>query len=260
MRQRLNQFTQKILLPRGLQYVRQDSLHKDWTQEKIDKKKSIISIYYKETKGADTTVILNHPYLAEAHQYFIKGGYYKLYLSLNCHVILLDFNGFGESTYTGFNYSRDIRTVVEYAINRFKGTRIVVHGISFGGNHLMTYASQKDHHLHKIIIENSLDHNLAYYKIRNKKLFYFLKALTFVFRNLNKNADYIEACRHIHSVREVLFIYNDEDKLTPIETGNNLYNACPVPKKMEIMNGKHLEAYPKNPVKYREIIKNFISE
>ena len=76
--------------------------------------------------------------------------------------------------------------------------------------------------------------------------------------SLNKNHDYVKSAAHIHSVDEVLMIYNSEDDLTTIDMGQKILGQCVLPARMEIFEGKHLEAFQKNPEKYTSTIKTYL--
>ncbi|KXK39647.1 MAG: alpha/beta hydrolase [Saprospiraceae bacterium] len=258
MKQAIKNFLHQLLLPRGRQFVMNDALHIEWSSDVISDNNRKIHIFYNSRPRASTTVILCHPYLAEAHQFFMRSGHADMYLKLGCNVVLLDFNGFGLSPYQDFNYHIDLRLVSEYCAEHFPGTRLIAHGISFGGSHTVNAASLHHHKLERLIVENTLDSNLSYYKSRSKKLYYFMRFLMLFSSRINANHDYIKGCSNIRDIEKVLFIYNEADMLTTIEMGKKLYAGCAVPAQLVIMQGKHLEAIEKNPELYQDTIKEFI--
>lgn len=246
-----------IILPRGKQFVPDANLSVDWHQEMFSKDDRYVHVLCKASALAKHTVILAHPYLADAHQFYQKRGYPDLYLEMGCNVVLFDFNGFGKSPFNDFSYEKDWALAAAFASKQFSDTMLIGHGISFGGSHTISYAGSNPYHVDKFIIENTLDSNLSYYKKRNIKLYRLMRALMKISKKINANHDYVRAA-HMMKHQGVLFIYNDADDLTTIAMGKQLMEACPEPKYMAIFQGKHLEAYPNSPDLYQKAIRNFI--
>ncbi len=246
-----------IILPRGKQFKFDENLSSDWNREMFSMNKRTLHILYKEVPNATQTVILAHPYLADAHQFFLKRGYPDIYFELGCNVVLFDFNGFGRSPFDGFSYEKDWAMAANFATLQFPATKLIGHGISFGGSNTITYATLNPQGVSKFIVENTLDSNLSYYKKRNIKLYRLMIGLMKLSNKINANHDFVKAsARMKHS--GVLFIYNDEDDLTTLAMGQQLFESCPEPKSLTVFHGKHLEAYPNSPDLYRQTIRNFI--
>ena len=219
--------------------------------------KRTLHVLYREAPDAAHTVIMAHPYLADAHQFFLKRGYPDMYLELGCNVVLFDFNGFGRSPFDDFAYEKDSAMAANFATLRFPATKLIGHGISFGGSNTITYATKNPHGVSRFIIENVLDSNLSYYKKRNIKLYRLMRVLMNLSGRINANHDYVKASA-LMKHKGALFIYNDEDDLTTLAMGQQLFESCPEPKSLAVFHGKHLEAYPNSPDLYRQTIRNFI--
>lgn len=255
----INRYLHQILLPRGRQFALDQALLVGWNRQLVTHNNRSINVLYKAVDGAKHTVILAHPYVADAHQFYQYRGYDTLYLDMGCNVILFDFNGFGESPFYDFSYDKDWNVAAAFAVETFPVTKIVGHGISFGGSHTISYATHNDYLVDKFIIENTLDSNLSYYKKRNIRLYKLMRALMKVSSRINANHDYIKSAS-LMKHNGTLFIYNDEDDLTTLYMGKQLMDNCPAPKRLEVFHGKHLEAFPKNEQKYKEVIRDFIFE
>ncbi|HMR86766.1 MAG TPA: hypothetical protein PKD51_01365 [Saprospiraceae bacterium] len=250
----------KILLPRGRAYQEDKTLLDGWNKINMASGLKSICAIHKETTSISPkgVVFLSHPYLADAKQFFLRNGHAQMYLEGGFHVTIFDYNGFGESKFSDFNYAEDFNIVVKYFRNIFPDTLFYGHGISFGASNLINYTNDSSHQLNKIIIENCLDSNLTYYKKRNIKLYYLMRALMKVFPFANKNHDYSKGVQSIKNVSDALFLYNTEDTLTTIEMGEKLQKNCIVPSQMVIFGGKHLEAFVTEPERYKLTVANFI--
>ena len=257
MKSYIKRIVHQILLPRGKQFVLDAQCVVGWETEQVENNGRVIQILYKYLPQATQTVILAHPYLGDARQFFQKRGYTDIYLEMCCNVVLFDFNGFGESPFVDFSYDKDLALVVTFCKDKFSETKLIGHGISFGGSHTVTYATYDDHKMDKFIIENILDSNLSYYRKRSKTLYNMMRLLMKLSSRINADHDHIKAASKMQH-HGALFIYNDEDDLTTLDMGIKIMEKCPEPKKMVIFNGKHLEAYSKNTEKYKKTIREFI--
>ena len=246
-------------MPRGRNYISDHQLETGWTKIKEAYKNKQICILYKKTDiKSKGTIILAHPYLADAKLFFLRRGNAEMYLKLGFDVFLFDFNGFGESPFLNFEYEEDLMIVAEFAKSLNPDQSVSGHGISFGASHTLTYATFKNNVFDNIIIENCLDSNLSYYKKRNKRLHFLMLGLMKAFPNVNKNHDYTKSIKNLKNVSNVLFIYNTEDDLTTIEMGKQLLQNCNIPGKLEIFSGKHLNAFQDNEKRYFQVISSFL--
>lgn len=258
MKGKIKKIIHQLILPRGNQFIEDPELAIGWEKNIIVFDNKQICVLHQSPVTAHSIIILAHPYLSEARQFYLKRGHAAMYLNMGFHVVLFDFNGFGESPFEDFNYEEDVRIVAEHFKAKYPDKNISGHGISFGASHVLSYATKMNHHFKKIIVENCLDSNLTYYRKRNIKLFYVMKSLMAIFPGANKNHDYVKSAGNILKVENMLLIYNQEDDLTTIEMGQKILAKCNVPAHLEIFKGKHLEAYQKDTLKYVSVISKFL--
>lgn len=255
----IRNYTHRLLMPRGRNYISDHQLETGWTKIKEAYKNKQICILYKKTDiTSKGTIILAHPYLADAKLFFLRRGHAEMYLKLGFDVFLFDFNGFGESPFLNFDYEEDLMIVSEFAKSLNPSQSVSGHGISFGASHTLTYATFKNNVFDNIIIENCLDSNLSYYRKRNKKLHFLMLGLMKIFPKVNRNHDYTKNIKHLKNINNVLFIYNMGDDLTTIAMGEQLLLNCNKSCKMEIFEGKHLNAFQDNEKRYTEVISSFL--
>ena len=203
---RFQSFIHRTILPRGISYISDISLEKGWEKRMINTDQKSISILSKQNMDQPSlgVVILSHPYLSDAKQFFLKNPHTQVYLENGFIVYLFDFNGFGESRFTDFNYVQDLDIVVKQGQALHPNLPLYLHGVSFGASNVINYSTTPNNLVSKIIVENCLDSNLNYYRLRNKKLFYSMKFIMKLFPHVNKHHDYTLSIKNLKNIEQVL--------------------------------------------------------
>jgi predicted alpha/beta-fold hydrolase len=259
MKKYLKSWLHKLFLPRGRQFIPNEKLEVFWTKRVLNYQPKTLVVLENFKPDAKGLVILCHPYLAEARQFYLKRGHADLYKGLGWNVVIFDFNGFGESPFVNFRYDEDLDIIARHFKGLYPNLPIVAHGISFGASQVITYSSNSNNILNKIIIENCLDTNLSYYKKRNHRLYKLIKLGMKISKYVNPNYDYVRAAAQIKNIEKALLIYNTDDELTTIEMGKQIVKNMKIPCNLTILSGKHLEAYEKNMIDYAGLIKSFLN-
>ncbi|MBK8620673.1 MAG: alpha/beta fold hydrolase [Saprospiraceae bacterium] len=195
-----------------------------------------------EVRNMNHMVILAHPYLAAAKSFFLKENHVKEYIKRGYDVVIFDFNGFGESDFIDFDFYKDILAVFTWAKEQFKPDAITVHGISFGASQIVRAAGRNLLPNIKIIIENCLDNSIHYFKVRNQKLYYFLKIVYLINPEAKKEADFVGMVKNIQNVSKILYIYCNNDRLTTTNMGMKLVQKTVAPYVYLECPGEHLKA------------------
>ena len=116
----IRNYTHRLLMPRGRNYISDHQLETGWTKIKEAYKNKQICILYKKTDiKSKGTIILAHPYLADAKLFFLRRGHAEMYLKLGFDVFLFDFNGFGESPFLNFEYEEDLTQISLFPVMVF---------------------------------------------------------------------------------------------------------------------------------------------
>lgn len=261
MQRNLKNWLQKAMLPRATQYQKKDVLYDGWREVLIAHEGKALKAYFRhQTSSKLGIVILCHPYVISASQFFLERGHADMYFSLGYDVCIFDFNGFGLSNFNDFNFWQDIKIVFDYIRIAHQALPIHIHGISFGAAQIILFLAREKLQDVNAIIENCLDQNTSYYKVRNRKIYWFFKVLMAVIPGFNREHIYTKTIRGMHN-KNTLFIYNEQDSLTTIEMGEKLYQSLPTThKKFIILEGKHLEAITLQPDRYREEIVTFLTQ
>ena len=209
-----------------------------------------------ETAG---TVLLAHPMKHLGKQYFLEYGHAEAYLSCGYRVVLFDFNGFGESEDRGFAFPNDVFEVVQLIHREFPQTKLFLHGVSFGASQIINGIVENERLVDGLIIESAVSSNLAYYKGRGSRLYYLLNLYNNMFPRKNEHNIYTKVIQKLNTT-PVLLIYGKQDVITPLWMGEKLFAAATTEKRLEVFDTKHLTTISEAPEKYRQVIKEFITE
>jgi uncharacterized protein len=77
-------------------------------------------------------VVFAHPMGFAAKGFWLKHGHAQQFVERGWHVLVFDFNGFGESAHGNFDYPADAIAVGRFARQDFPGLPVVLVGASFG--------------------------------------------------------------------------------------------------------------------------------
>lgn len=249
----------KIIFKKILNHQPDSNGQATWIKTALEENDRNLSIIYKKTTQANTlgVVVLCHPYRQEAKDFFIQSGHADLYLDLGYHVVLFDFNGYGESPVSDYQFDLDILTVVKYAQRIFPIHKINAHGISFGAAQLLRAIAHTDHHIDKAVIENSMTKYYYYFKKRNTAVYILIRLLTPFFQKMNKDNNYLTKVDRIKHIQHVLFIYGKKDELTTLEMGKQLQVACNVNSELVVYDCTHMKAIETDYEDYKAVLADY---
>ena len=115
-----------------------------------------LSITKPDTPTLRGVALLMHPITRYAKYFFVKSDLVQTYLDLGYRVVVMDFNGYGESEFNDFRYWQDIVAVTSEIRKRFPEPGFVAHGLSFSGFVLIPVIHRLPNNA-KIVIENIYD-------------------------------------------------------------------------------------------------------
>jgi Serine aminopeptidase, S33 len=214
---------------------------KKWAHYEVGSKSGgkIKTLYSKTDIEAKAVIILAHPMGKEAKGFFIKNGYTELYKNNGFHVILFDFNGFGESSCGNFSFFEDIVAVSHFAKEMHPDLPILYHGVSLGGQMSTIAFADKSHTIDYAIVESgatSLEEFWISYPIAYRFLFLFY----FFVPKYRKTLLMRERIKEAVHVKSILFIYSHTDKWTPVWMGEKFKENCPVSSELwTVKEAKH---------------------
>jgi pimeloyl-ACP methyl ester carboxylesterase len=82
-------------------------------------------------------VVFCHPLHKSTRAFALRNQRVEFYLKNNFRVFLFDFNGFGESDFHDYFYSKDAEKVIEHAQTTYAPRKMILHGMSFGSFHMI---------------------------------------------------------------------------------------------------------------------------
>ena len=215
-------------------------------------------------------VIAVHGYTSQG---IYMASYAQKFYDMGYNIIIPDLRGHGKSegTYIGMGWHErlDIVDLSNYIANTYKGSQIVLFGVSMGAATVMNASGEKLPHNVKAIIED------CGYTSAWNQFAYQLKALfkvpSFPMMQVASIICKVRAGYFISeassikqikkSVTPTLFIHGDKDGFVPFFMLDELYNASPVEKEKLIINGAaHARASYVNPKLYWETVERFLNK
>jgi len=208
-----------------------------------------------ETKGV---LVLGHPMGKPAKGYFIKHGYTDLYRAHGFHVVIFDFNGFGESTVGNFSFQDDLMAVGREVARRFPDLPLGYHGISLGGQSAALAFTEPDHAFTFAILESATTSLPEFWK-HYPSAYRILMTIKFFMPRYARKIHMVERFPEVKNLNSVLFIYSKTDIYTPLEMGKRYLAQSPVPGELwvledaghaEVMASDYRENYQQKVLEY----------
>jgi pimeloyl-ACP methyl ester carboxylesterase len=204
------------------------------------------------------TIVLGHPMGKEAKAYFLKNGYPELYHACGLHVIVFDFNGFGESSHGNFSFYEDVLAVGDFAAQKFSSLPIFYHGMSLGGQ--WSTVAFTENHAYDFALLESIPTTLEEFWIRFPMAHRVLKILYFFMPAYAKKVRMIDRISELKRIKSLLLIYSESDIYTPVSMGQRFQQNSNVPAELwsvpEAEHAKIIRSPHKN--EYQEKLKAFI--
>ncbi len=224
-------------------------------------------------------LVLAHPIRGDAKGFFLRSGVARVLREAGYHVLLFDFNGFGESPRSAFRYPRDVMAAAREAQRLAPGLPVGFHGACFGATAGVHALAQPDNPFRAAIVEGAPRSWISYYStlpggrrsLRVQYLRWRARVLLGIgallhpgWRDQLRPLDHLIAARN---VRSVLFLYGQNDPLIPAHVGEDLYETCraawrarpdgPVAHLWVSPPARHLSYYAADPRGYRDAVVSF---
>lgn len=113
----------------------------------------LAAIVHRAPGQARAVVVCAHPMGLAAKGFWLRHGHAQALLRAGYHVVAYDFNGFGESPSTNFDYPLDAVAVGQWARERFPGLAVHALCASFGANNTLSAISRADFPYDSVIAE-----------------------------------------------------------------------------------------------------------
>jgi len=216
-------------------------------------------------QDSSVTVILVHGYGTGPVSRASDGLFYA---GLGYNLLLPYNRGFGPSPgkYIGMGvYEReDLGAWIEYALSRFSG-RVLLDGVSMGAaSVILAAAANPDAPILGVVSDCGYTAAWDAFGYRLKKVYHLpafpILPLCNLFCRLFAGYDLRDACP-LQAVKTlkmpVLFFHGEKDRLVPVSMAQQLFDACPGPKKLVLVSAGHASARLAQPQQCRQNILEF---
>lgn len=224
----------------------------------------------KNKNNSNKWVIAVHGYTSQGTY---MASYAQKFYDMGYNIIIPDLRGHGKSegTYIGMGWHErlDIVDLANYITNNYKGSQIVLFGVSMGAATVMSASGENLPENVKAIIEdcgytstwNQFAYQLkALFKIPSFPLMHTASIICkFQAGYFISEASPIKQIKK--STTPTLFIHGDKDGFVPFFMLDKLYNASPAEKeKLIIPDAAHARASYVNPKLYWETVQKFLNK
>jgi pimeloyl-ACP methyl ester carboxylesterase len=212
------------------------------------------------SQPARGALVLAHPMGRAAKGFWLKHGHAHLFRQAGYHVLAFDFNGFGESPSTTFEYPADVLAAGHYLSQYFPDLPLAVVGASFGAGYALCALSNPDHPFQAAIFEGAFP-TLPDFWQHYPFLQFLLKLSQLVYPALEGSLRPIEAAAQLKNHPQILLIYGEADRFTPPAHGHRLYEVLQhhTDVKLWLVEGvTHTLAYQEKPALYQREVLEFL--
>jgi pimeloyl-ACP methyl ester carboxylesterase len=168
-------------------------------------------------------IVLAHPMSAAAKAFWLKHAHADLRRWNGFHVLAFDFNGFGESDSTDFNYPADVLAAGEYLRQRVAPLPIAVLGASFGAGYALC-AMAKEHPFRAAVLEAAFP-SLPFYWRGYPVPHMLLRISQVVYPRFERDLRPMLAATQLKRNPHILLIHGDADTVAPVHVGEELRAA-----------------------------------
>lgn len=234
-----------------------------WNRIEFEGKSSprLVGLHRRSTKRRKATVVMAPPMTPDAKAYFLDSNRVELLLDAGCDVLLLDYGGFGESEPGNFDWPNDIISAGELARRLSPELPAVLYGLSLGAGFGICALGTPGHPYHAAIIESPFSHPSEY--LRRRKLEWFAYCLAWpFFRQTILACTPIRRAANIRGLERVLFVYCEDDRISPPSAVEAMIRAIPLPaeraERWLVRDTRHAKADVSDPSEYRLRITSFL--
>ena len=177
-------------------------------------------------------VVCAHPMGLAAKGFWLRNGHADALLAEGFHVVAFDFNGFGETASTNFDYTADALAAGRWARARFPGLPVHALAASFGAMNTISAMGLPGFPYERVVAEGCANSLPAFWKA-----YPFAYAMLELMRRVAPGRERalrpeLQVCRMPTECR-LLLIHSRADMWTPVEHGDRIAAAAPPGAKVE---------------------------
>lgn len=216
----------------------------------------------RETTAAQPrgVVVCAHPMGLACKGFWLKNGHAAKLLEAGFHVLAFDFNGFGQSESTNFDWPADIVAVGRYARDRFPGLPVHAVTASFGAMNAINALPRADFPFERIVAEGCAP-NLPMFWKAYPFAHAVLKLGRYVAPKIERGLRPERAISKLPAASRLLLIHSHGDRWTPVAHGDRLAAAAPAGahfKRLTLMRADHTHGLRDEPEAYWPAVRDFL--
>jgi pimeloyl-ACP methyl ester carboxylesterase len=205
-------------------------------------------------------VVCAHPMGLAAKGFWLRYGHAARLLQAGFHVVAFDFNGFGESPSTNFDYPGDVLSVGRWAQREFAGLALHALTASFGAINTLSAVAESDFPFQRVVAEGCPPSLPEFWKA-----YPFAHAVLQVGRRFNPASE--RRLRPVHHLPrmpqgvEMLLIHSHGDRWTPVAFGDALERAADRPRQVRRLlldRADHTHGLRDEPERYWPAVQAFL--
>ena len=206
------------------------------------------------------SLVLAHPMGKAAKAFWLRHGHADLFRRAGFNVLAFDFNGFGESEPTSFDYPGDALAAARVMRERFPALNVGLVGASAGAGWGLCAMARPDSPFRAAVLEAAfptLPDFWKHYAFAHAVLRVSQVVMPWFERSIRPEA----AAARVVGNPDVLLIHGTEDRFTPVEHGERLLRAMQSSARAELVvlpGVDHTYAYRDAAAKYEACVIPFL--
>lgn len=206
-------------------------------------------------------VVCAHPMGYACKGFWLRHGHAQALLDAGFHVVAFDFNGFGESPSTNFDFPGDALSVGQWARGAFAGLPVHALAASFGAMNTLSAIAEADFPYDKVVAEGCSPTLPDFWKA-----YPFAHAVLNISRRISPQSElHLRPVHHLARMRDVdvLLIHSRADRWTPVHFGDALQQAASRPERIQrviLDKAEHTHGMRDEPQRYWSAVLEFFNQ
>jgi pimeloyl-ACP methyl ester carboxylesterase len=206
-------------------------------------------------------VVCAHPMGFACKGFWLRHGHAQALLDAGFHVVAFDFNGFGESPSTNFDFPGDAMSVGLWARAAFAGLPVHALTASFGAINTLSAIAEADFPYDKVVAEGCPPTLPDFWKA-----YPFAHAVLNISRRISPQGElHLRPVHHLANMRDVdvLLIHSRADRWTPVHFGDALQQAASRPERIQrviLDKADHTHGMRDEPQRYWNAVLEFFNQ
>ncbi|HYW56810.1 MAG TPA: alpha/beta hydrolase [Polaromonas sp.] len=206
-------------------------------------------------------VVCAHPMGFTCKGFWLRHGHAQALLDAGFHVVAFDFNGFGESPSTNFDFPGDALSVGLWARQTFPGLPVHALTASFGAINTLSAIAETNFPFDKVVAEGCPPTLPDFWKA-----YPFAHAVLNIGKRVNPQSELkLRPVHHLASMQDVdvLLIHSHGDRLTPVPFGDALQQAAAKPERIQrlvLERADHTHGMRDEPQRYWSAVLEFFNQ